>query len=132
MAVLIAVTSSAQAQQSLPDFATEFINADVNGDGVITRNEATALLTQAWDSLDQDNDNTISVDEQKILLDYVQANSGKDPKAVIDRYLTLDQDNNGLISAEEIDSRFHSLITRADQNDDAAVSAQELIDMLSQ
>jgi len=72
----------------LPDFATEFINADVNGDGVITRNEATALLTQAWDSLDQDNDNTISVDEQKILLDYVQANSGKDPKAV--RRLTRD------------------------------------------
>lgn len=113
------------------NFVEDIQAADANQDGQITRSEATGMVAQAFDTLDSNGNDIIDAEEIQTVMDYVQGGSSRAPtEELITRYMTLDTNGDGILAKTELDERFHSLIVRADADEDEAVTAQELATML--
>ena len=135
----------------LPNPDTMFINIDRNKDGLITQDEAPPRMRSRWNRMDANGDGKLDKQEQQRIAQFIRlrtqsgqrsnpagaalSQSPDRPQAVraseiVNRYLTLDRNRDGMISRDEIDSRFHSLFSRADGNRDLVVTPQELEAML--
>ena len=55
------------------------MRADANGDGVVTRDEATAAADTRFDRLDANHDGTVTADEMRAARDAMQGGNGGPP-----------------------------------------------------
>jgi hypothetical protein len=114
------------------NFVEDIAAADANQDGQITRNEATGMIAQAFDTLDSNGNDIIDAEEIQTVMDYVNGGSNGPPAdEVVARFMTLDKDASGALEKAELDDRFHSLIVRADLDGDDVVTPLELAQVLT-
>jgi Ca2+-binding EF-hand superfamily protein len=111
----------AVAQPSKPDFSKLLENADVNGDGIITKAEFTAARAKMFDRLDRNHDGYLTKDDMP-RFSLRQNGSGRIQEMV----LLMDKDGDGRVSRDEFVNSPSLLFDRADANHDGQVDSSEL------
>lgn len=106
-AILLAAPVIAQAQGG-----RGMMRADSNGDGAISRAEATALADQRFAMMDTNKDGTLTADER----------TGPGAR-MLER---ADRDGDGKVTKAEYDAAALQRFTRMDANGDGTISASEL------
>ncbi|HEX4781929.1 MAG TPA: EF-hand domain-containing protein [Usitatibacter sp.] len=101
--------------------------ADTNGDGMISRDEAKALpmIAKHFDEIDTNHDNQITADELRAF--HAQMSGGRHAKAA-ERFKKLDTDGDGRISRAEAQAspRLSKGFDAIDANKDGYITPDEL------
>ena len=93
---------------------------DTNGDDRLTQAEIDAARADRLARFDTDGDQQLSLEEFEALwLDAMR-------DRLVDRFQHLDEDGDAIITAEEFGQPFARIVQRMDQNDDGAISRDDL------
>jgi Ca2+-binding EF-hand superfamily protein len=118
--VLAAPASAQQAQPSASSQPMPFFRAmDTDNDGAVTQQEFMAghqKRQQNFSAVDQNNDGIISRDE------FMQA--GQQRRQA--RFQELDRDNNGQLTAEELQQHTVAMFRAMDGNSDGRITPEEV------
>ena len=107
---------------------------DKNGDGRITKEEATAELKPFFGQIDTNSDGAIDVDEAQVMADYAknqQAATSNQPKtadssAGVEQVLkSMDANRDGKIDMDEASEDLRFYFGEFDSNDDGVIDATE-------
>jgi Ca2+-binding EF-hand superfamily protein len=108
-------------------FAERFKQADTNGDGMLSREEAAALpmIAKHFDEIDANKDNQVTPDEQRA---FHEKHRGEHGKHRGDFLKKLDTDGDGRISRAEAQAapRLAEHFDEIDANKDGFLTAEEL------
>jgi Ca2+-binding EF-hand superfamily protein len=107
--------------------AERFKKADVDGNGMLSRQEAAALprIAEHFNEIDTNKDNQISAEELRAFHDKVRGQRGQKHGAMLKK---LDTDGDGRISLQEAKAapRLAEHFSAIDTNGDGFLSADEL------
>lgn len=117
-------TASAFGRSGGGENAPTFEELDANGDGIISLEELEGQSDARFDEMDTDGDGFLSVDEITAMIEAQAAErAAKGVERMIERF---DEDEDGVISADEMPSPDHSrLIDHADEDEDGSISEDE-------
>ncbi|HEX4333073.1 MAG TPA: EF-hand domain-containing protein [Usitatibacter sp.] len=122
-----ATTLAGAAGPGGPDPMGRFKQADTNGDGMISRDEAKALpmIAKHFDEIDANHDGQITADELRA---YQHAAREARKEKGAERFKKLDTDGDGRISRAEAQAapRLAAHFDELDTNKDGFLSADEL------
>lgn len=116
-AVLIGPPASAQRLGG----GDHFVDADANGDGVITREEFAAARARSFDKLDRDGDGVIRKSDFSRLARF-KPEAAQRLQRLID---TADTNRDGRVTREEFIAGPAPMFDRADTNGDGVISKAE-------
>lgn len=102
-----------------------FAEADRDGDGKLSREEAPEQLQEAFDRIDADGDGLIDRRDVRQFL----ASTGGGPGVGLGRLIRdFDRDGDGKVSREEAPERIRGVFDRLDANGDGFIDRQEIRD----
>lgn len=108
------------------DLRRRFAEADRNGDGKLSREEAPGLLGQSFDRIDANADGSIDEPEVRQFLNSMQSATGG-LRRLIEQ---ADRDGDGKVSREEAPERIRAGFDRLDANGDGVLDEQEIRDRI--
>jgi Ca2+-binding EF-hand superfamily protein len=122
-AILLGTATGAIAERRGPgpgSMDSMFEQLDADGNGKVTREEATAFRDQKFTEFDQDGSGELNFNEYSAMIASLQ----KDRlRSGFDRQ---DADKDGGLSKEELASRLDRMFSWMDKNDDGAVERTEM------
>lgn len=118
----LAPFSPAHAQNATSDRI--FRKADINGDGVISKDEALAIRQHLFSRLDRNGDGVIDRDEVEGARDAIMARAEASEARLGNTMRRLDTNGDGKVSTDEFRADT-SVFDLADRNGDGRISADE-------
>jgi Ca2+-binding EF-hand superfamily protein len=97
-----------------------FESFDANGDGRITQTEVDEVRQGRLEEFDTNGDGSLSLEEyQALWMEAVR-------ERMVDRFQAHDDDGDGLVTAEEFNEQFSSIVSRVDRDGDGELTMDEL------
>ena len=97
-----------------------FESFDANGDGRITQTEVDEVRQRRLEEFDTNGDGSLSLEEyQALWMEAVR-------ERMVDRFQAHDDDGDGLVTAEEFNEQFSSIVSRVDRDGDGELTMDEL------
>ncbi len=107
-----------------------FDSLDENQDGQLSENEVTSKLWSRIIKADINEDNVVSLDELKELREQWKSENGRPDRG--DIFERFDENEDGLLTEDEVDDKLWNKIAKADANQDGLVSVDELKELREQ
>lgn len=117
------------------------MEADEDGDGKISKDEAPERLARGFDRMDSDDDGYLTSEEITVAMKAMFQRGGDrpgrpegerggdrrfDPEAMVDRMMQADKDGDGKISKDEAPERMQHVFDRFDADSDGFVTRDEI------
>jgi hypothetical protein len=107
-------------------FAERLSSSDVNGDGLVSRDELPERLGRLFERIDENGDGFIDAKERERMESRF---GGMASEGFVQRLLERDQDGDGCVRREELPEEMRRRFDRMDSNHDGCIDAVELEEM---